>query len=333
MRTVCLVSLLVPLLAFGADRVAFAPASQMVGEVKRLERGRLYFKTDATDTIPIEWEDVVALVSNQQLQIELTSGARFLGQLIGSDPSHVTVAHEGSTTVLPMNAVVKITPIEKTFLERWDVDLSAGYAFTKASDVTNLNFGLDTKYTTEKRRVTLDAELETIKDSARNTTRWQVTTENRRLRENRWFHGYFATLEGNDGLGLDLRTSLGVGGGRYLWQTNSLNFGVLGAILGSREEIEGTSSVETTFEGLFAAEFELFRYDSPEIDVTTRLAVIPNLSDFGRVRIEYDLALRWELMNDFFWEIKFYDSFDSDPPAVDADKNDYGITTGIVWEL
>lgn len=336
MRTVCLVLMLFPVLAFTAtkdDRVAFTPESQMVGEVKRLERGRLHFKTDATDTIPIEWENVVALVSRQQLQVEITSGARFLGHLIGSEPSHITVSDGTSATTLPMTAVVKITPIEETFLERWDVDLSAGYDFTKASDVTRLNFGLDTRYTTEKRRFTLEAELEKTKDTVENTTRWETEVDSRRLRDSRWFTGYFGSLEGNDALGIDLRTSLGAGGGRYLWQTNSLSFAVLAGIVASREEIAGTSDSDTTFEAMFSAEFELFRYDAPEIDIVTSLDVIPNLSDLGRVRIDYDLSLRWELVDDFYWEIKFYDRFDSDPRSADADKNDYGIVTGVVWDL
>jgi len=213
------------------------------------------------------------------------------------------------------------------------VDLSAGFSFSKASDVRQTNFGLETNYTTERRRISLAADLENTNDSTDDTTRWNVDLGNRRLRENRWFSGYTGKLERNDGLGIDLRTSIGVGGGRYLWQTNSLKFGVLAGLLASREEAAGAPGSDTTLESQFAAEFELFRYDAPEIDLSTQLSVIPNLSDLGRVRINYDLTLRWELVDDFFWELKFYDSYDTDPQAVDADKNDYGIVTGIVWDL
>ena len=160
-----------------------------------------------------------------------------------------------------------------------------------------------------------------------------TSLRNLRLRQNRWITGYLGSLQRNDGLGLDLRTSLGFGVGRYLKQTNRASLELLGALLVSREDIQGVSSSETTIESFLPARYELFRYAEPEIDLTTQLAIIPNLSDFGRVRAEYDLTLRWELVNDFFWELKFYDSYDTDPVSEGVGKNDYGIVTGLAWDL
>ena len=82
-----------------------------------------------------------------------------------------------------------------------------------------------------------------------------------------------------------------------------------------------------------SAEYQLFRFDEPEVDIFTKLKIIPSLTDIGRVRVEYDLKLRWELVKDLFWEVKFYDSFDSDPRSDSAEKNDYGIVTGVAWDL
>lgn len=42
-----------------------------------------------------------------------------------------------------------------------------------------------------------------------------------RFRSNRWFNTYLLGFESNDELGLDLRTSIGAGAGRYLIQTNT----------------------------------------------------------------------------------------------------------------
>ena len=54
------------------DIVIVVNGDSLTGEVKSLERGRLRFKTDATDTISIEWDDVawlgvLGLVTNQLL--------------------------------------------------------------------------------------------------------------------------------------------------------------------------------------------------------------------------------------------------------------------------
>ena len=56
-----------------------------------------------------------------------------------------------------MNEVIYMVPIESTFLESLDGDISAGYNFTKASDVTQFNLALEGNYRTEKRVTTLIA--------------------------------------------------------------------------------------------------------------------------------------------------------------------------------
>ena len=294
-------------------------------------------KTEATDTIPIEWEHVTGVVSKQQLQVELTSGVRYLGSLTAAEPGNLVINTSRRSYTVPLSDVVAITPIEKKFVERWDVDLSAGYSFTKASDIRTVDFGLDIDYITEQRRNSLGANLNTTDDSeGADSTWWSVNAVSLRLRENRWFSGFTGRLESNDGLGLDLRTSVGYGVGRYVVQTNSLKLGLIGGMQASQEkfdEVLDGDDEETSVEALFGAEFELFRYDEPEIDLTTTLRVIPNVTDFGRVRGEFDVTLRWELIDDFFWQLKLRDSYDSEPRADDADKNNYTITTGIAWDL
>ena len=60
------------------DILIFDNGDRLTGEIKGLERGRLSFETEATDTIQIELENVAYLTSNQTLRIELGSGARYL---------------------------------------------------------------------------------------------------------------------------------------------------------------------------------------------------------------------------------------------------------------
>ena len=56
------------------DVVLIVNGDRLTGEVKSLERGRLRFKTAATDTISIEWDDVASLRSNQNIQVETEDG-------------------------------------------------------------------------------------------------------------------------------------------------------------------------------------------------------------------------------------------------------------------
>ena len=64
--------------------------------------------------------------------------------------------------------------------------------------------------------------------------------------------------------------------------------------------------------------------------LSTNLQVYPNLMDRGRVRAELDITLKWEMVEDLFWELSFYDS---DSVVVGAWKIDYGIITSLGYDF
>ena len=75
------------------DIVVFHNGDRLTGEVKGLDRGQLRFSTDAVDTVSIEWARLVSVDSRQILQVELTSGLRYTGQVFAaSGPGKLRVA-------------------------------------------------------------------------------------------------------------------------------------------------------------------------------------------------------------------------------------------------
>jgi hypothetical protein len=96
------------------DVVIFDNGDRLTGEVKSLERGKLRFKTAATDTISIEWDDVVRLTSNQNIQVETDGGDRYLGQLVDpSEERQVVVKSMSGQATLDAAHIVFMTPIEE----------------------------------------------------------------------------------------------------------------------------------------------------------------------------------------------------------------------------
>jgi len=328
-----LTMLLVSPIAYSAktDVVIMVNGDQLTGEVKGLERGKLSFKTDATGTIGIEWDDVAYLSSNQNLQLELKDGRRYLGELVHSEKlASLQVQSKNETLTLPVADIVHITPIEATTRDRIDGEISAGFSHTSASDVTQFNLGLKGEYLTESRSLSLELDS-VITDSDKTSQRQNFDVHYRRLWPARWFTGGMFSLESNNELGLDLRTSVGAGAGRYLRQTNSSNFSIQGGLLLSNEETD--AGTERSLESMGTLMLEWFRYDTPELDVTTTLQVIPNLTDFGRVRSNLDIDFTWEIVEDLFWRLSFYNSYDNEPPSVNAENNDFGVISSFGWEF
>ena len=133
--SLALLALMLPLqAAANTDVVVFSNGDRLTGEIKSLDRGKLRFKTEATDTISIEWDNVAFLSSDQNIQVETYDGRRYLGHLKLS-PAINTINVQLGDEFVDLNAahVVSMTPIEDEGLDRIDGDISAGYNFTKAS--------------------------------------------------------------------------------------------------------------------------------------------------------------------------------------------------------
>lgn len=334
----CLILLLPAVSALSAtktDVVILENGDRLTGEVKSLERGKLRFKTDATDTISIEWDKVAYLSSDQNMQVETAEGKRYLGRLQRGEIEYQTeVISRSGLVSLNSRSVVRITPIEEKGVDRIDGNITAGYNFTKASEIKQLHFGLGIDYRTETRIISLEVDA-TTSDSADSeaSQRQSLDLSYRRLWPNRWMAGGVLSLNRNDELGLDLRTSIGAGGGRMLKQSNSMNLSIEGGLLLSRENVSGGLPDEDTWEAFATLRLDWFRYDSPELVLSTQLQLIPNLTASGRIRGEYDISLKWELIEDFFWGLSFYDSYDSRPVIPGAEKNDYGVNTSLGWDF
>lgn len=317
------------------DVVHFVNGDRLTGEVKSLERGKLRFKTAATDTISIEWDDVARLTSSQNIQVETENGERFLGSLTESDlDGGVVVVTTVETVELDASRIVFMTPIEERGVDRVDGEIKAGFNFTKASEVKQAQLGLELQARTETRIFGLDASAVTTgSQDNRSSQRHSLDLSYRRLWPKRWFTGAVLRLDRNDELGLDWRTSIGAGGGRYLRQTNSSTLSLTGGLQLSRENVRGGLDDEDTVEAFATLSWDWFRYDTPELDFSTELQIIPNLTDAGRVRTELDVSIKWEMIEDLFWELEIYDSFDTDPVIQGAEKNDYGVVTSLGWEF
>ncbi|MCK6621189.1 MAG: DUF481 domain-containing protein [Calditrichaceae bacterium] len=321
-------------LAEKTDRVILENGDHITGEVKRLEYGKLSFKTDDMGTLSIEWDkiqSVTALVKN--FRVELEDGLLFFGTLdTDSATSKLLVAYD--TLIVPLNRfeVVRISPIEDTFWERVDISLDLGFSFTKASGVAQLSFNGSFRYLTYwySRELSVSSVLTDQKDQER-TQRHTVNFRLTRFLGQRWIASALTEAQQNSELGLELRLSLGGGVGKNFIQTNDALFQAGAGALVNREWASNSESETYNLESLAGLRLEKFRYDSPQLNLTTTLNIFPSLSDLGRVRLEFDTQLKWEIFKDFFWSLTLYDSYDNKPPNQEAALNDWGTTVSLGW--
>jgi len=323
------------------DIVIFKNGDKLTGEIKSLKRGRLSFNTDATGTISIKWDEIAHIESLQNIQVETNTGARFFGHIMATEKSgRVVVATHDGPQMLAGARVIQMTPILDRGIDAFDVDLTVGYNFAKAGGVKQANIGIDVDYRTLERIYSLSAST-VVNDSGDQeaSKRSNLGLQYKRLWSARWFVNGNLTLDQNDELGLELRTSVGGGGGRFVIQSNHMILGLKAGLQFSRENLqvdpitgidpENVDSIEATF----ALDWDWFRFDAPELDWTTSLEIIPSLTQSGRIRAEFDTSLKWELFNDLKWGVSFYSSLDSQPQQESAPTSDYGVNSTLTYEF
>ena len=122
------------------------------------------------------------------------------------------------------------------------------------------------------------------------------------------------------------------GVGRYLKQTNNWILKVTGGMGVMRERFADTDSAQVNVEGLTALNLDFFRFEGNERDISANVYFWPSLTDFGRVRLDFDATLRYKIFKDFTWGFSFWNNFDSQP-ATDAGKNDFGLSSTIGYKF
>jgi len=327
-----------------ADVVWLANGDRVTGEVVRLQHGKLELHTDSIGDVWIEWNDISRIESEYQFQIERTDGTRITGTIEkSSDQDTLTVIGESETVSFAHENVVRISQIEDTFWEGLQGSLTMGYSFTKASDVAQGNLGFRATHRDEIRSWTIDGGTIITSDQAdENTQRSNLSLSTTRFRSNRWFNSYLLGLESNDELRLNLRSSLGAGIGRYLIQTNTSELSLVGGLLGTAENLNPeddgdpatkSASSQESVEGMFGVDYSRYIFDDPTVDLSVSLFAFPSITQSGRTRAQFDVNLRWELIHDLFWDLAYYNTYDSEPPSGSTSTNDYGVVTSIGYSF
>ena len=150
------------------------------------------------------------------------------------------------------------------------------------------------------------------------------------MMRNRWFVPGTGKLERNTDLGLDLRSSVGGGIGRYLVQTNRSVLGAAAGLVLNRENpVDGDST--TNVEAFVGTTYEFFTDDTPKTSIDMAFMLFPSLNVSGRYRTDFSLTLSREIVKDFTVGATAYDSYDNKSPAGSSSTHDFGVSLNIGW--
>lgn len=315
------------------DLIYLKNGDRVTGDLKRLERGRLLVKTQNLGNLYVEWAAIDRVVSNKPLQLELASGRRVLGKLKQTDePQTLVTEGYGESQSLLVDQIVHIEPvyIDRSFWKRLDGKMGLGINYTKGSEVGQLYFHGRTKY----RKIESEYQLNwhsilTSNGTGTDSNRANISGTYHRYMKDRWFWTGIGNIDTNDELGIDARFSAGGGMGRILRQEKDSQFSLVTGLVATRENTVGRSENDTNIEGILIGDYGLFKFATPKTELHTTLTVWPSITDWGRVRSNWDISLGQEIINDdVSITLSAYLTYDNQPPS-EAAREDYGVITSL----
>ena len=311
------------------DLIVLANGNRMSGTLRELSRGELQFTIagagQGRGTVEVDWRNVSMLESEQRLDIETASGERLLGTIAAPASFVLAITTAAGTREIPMQDIVRITPIEATFRERTRGSLDVGLDFLSAGD--ELDWTLNAEARNRKVGSLTTVSLSSLvrrHDGSTTQQRNDLQIGSRLFLDNRWFVLGLFEIEEDLELDLDLRALLGAAMGRTLAQSNRAVFAVYGGLDLVHEEYLGTSSLDDDrIEALGAVEWDWFDLGADltlSIEATTYVAL-----DDGRVRFELDGSLRRDVASNMYLSLNVFESYNDDPPE-GLEKSDFGLS-------
>jgi hypothetical protein len=322
-------------LADKTDIVLFKNGDRLTGEIKTLDRGKVSFDTDAAGVIKIEWDDIEQLYSNTTFEVALDNGERLFGSLAETTRHNELRLQTDSTALdLPIATVVRMTPIKSTIIDRMNMNVSLGYSLAKANKLEQSNMSYDFAYREEQQQITFsfDGSTSNSANEPSSTRMFSNFGYRRFLPAGAWDPFGVAQIERNDELGIDRRTSVGGGMARWLRDKNQSRIAFGGGLIRSLEDDHLSTETKSDTEALVAMDFEWFRYDTPQLDVSTKFSLYNRLSGTREPRGNLDVNFKWEIFKDFFWSFSFYYTFDKQTETGEP-TNDYGSFVSLGWKL
>jgi hypothetical protein len=302
-----------------------------MGEVKKLQQGKLELKTSTMSTVYVEWDEIAAITSLNNFSIELSDGTRYAGSLRPGQAGSLAIVLGDRVVEFDMMRVVLILRLGESFWSRLDGSVSAGASYTQSSGVGQGSLSADvvTRHKSFETSAKFNTTV-TVQPNEPESSRTALSLGYSRYLRNRWFVPGTGKFERNTDLGLRLRSSIGTGIGRYLVQSNRALMGAAAGLVVTREiPVSGDST--SNIEAVLGLSSSYFTYNSPKTSFTLNTAAFPSLNVGGRVRVELDTSLTREIVSDFTVGFTVYDSYDSRPPTEGAKKNDIGVTLNVGW--
>jgi hypothetical protein len=309
-------------------------------EVKSLDAGVLAIALDYVDgTVAVDWSKVKHLESTQLFVVLTQDGSSHEGTLdtietTSSEPMRIQITEaQDNRAEIERPQIVRMTETSEKIYQRFNGSIDLGVIYSKGNSAAQYSLGTESEYLRERwaAEALVSSNLSSSTGST-TSTRNQLTFRGYHLLPWRnYFYGGLGSFLQSSEQGIKLQSTLGGGIGHFFKNTNRTSISVLGGLAWQSTEykhVEVPLGKQNLAAGLMAAEIKAFKFSRTNLSVIA--ALLPALSDPGRLRFNTNATYYLKLFNNVSWNLSFYGNWDNRPPA-GLSGSDYGTSSGLSW--
>jgi hypothetical protein len=314
------------------DSVIFNTHDYVVGEIKNMQRGILQIETDYSDSdFKIEWDKTIEIYSVSQFLITLSNGEQYFGTLESLGDSIIQIVISENEIIEVRNQdIVYLNAYDDKFLDRFSASISLGFDMAKARNLKQLTTRSSVGYKADKWNASASYyNLTSTQDATEDINRQEADASFSYLLPYRLYGIATVSYLSNTEQSIDTRINAQLGAGRYLVQSNRMDWGLKLGVNRNIEYYTNDTEDRQSWEGYFGTDYNIF--DLGDLDLLLSIMVYPSFTEAGRWRSDSKFDIKYEFPLDFFVKMGVSVNYDN-RPANDAPETDYVFNISFGWE-
>ncbi len=314
------------------DSVIFNTHDYVVGEIKNMQRGILQIETDYSDSdFKIEWDKTTEIYSVSQFLISLSNGEQYFGTLESQGDSIIQIITQLLDTIDVRNIdIVYMNAYDDKFLDRFSASISFGFDMAKARNLKQLTTRSSLGYKAEKWNTGASFyNLSSTQDETDDIHRREADVSFSYLLPYKLYGIATVAYLSNTEQSIDSRINAQLGAGRYLVQSNRMDWSLKAGVNRNLEHYTNDTEDRQSWEGYFGTDYNIF--DLGDLDLLLSIIAYPSFTESGRWRSDSKFDIKYEFPLDFFVKMGVSVNYDN-RPADNAPEMDYVFNISFGWE-
>lgn len=315
------------------DTIVLYGGQVLIGDIRNGAFGEITINDKDFKILQVKQYKIRTLTTDNRVRLETSDKQKYIGRLekATADGWVNIILDNGDTLKTLITDISQIIAIEKKFLVGLDGSLSAGFSYAKSSDIGQVNLSSNIHYATNKFDYLVSVSMNGSIDSSKySRDREDAGVFVAYSTGPAWFAAASFNYQRNIELSIARRYQEWLGAGNKVFVRDHWVLMLTSGLAFNQEKSTAGATSGVLLEIPVGTRFNFFKYQSPNIQISSTQTVFFSLSQKGRVRFSSNTTFSWELIKNFRLNINPYASYDNQPPEGNSNY-DYGVAFSLAF--